>query len=155
MDGAFVAQFGEALRQERERLGVSLEQISSATKVSIRYLRALELDEFRQLPGGIINKGIVRSYVSQLGLDQEAWLEYFLACWRESGSLGDEEAGWITFAENVSLNRHGRNKNNSWRWIGVFFLLAIVGLLAFGVWVYLKQRYHLESGISYLDQLHI
>jgi cytoskeleton protein RodZ len=133
-------QFGEALRQERERLGISLDQISSATKVSLRYLQALEQNEFRLLPGGILNKGIVRSYVTQLGLDQETWIEYFLASWRESGSLGDEEADWIAFAENVGSSRHGRRGSTGLKWLGVILMVALVGALAFGVWMHLNGR---------------
>lgn len=128
--------FGEALRHERERLGISLDEISSSTKVSIRYLRALEQSDFRQLPGGIINKGIVRSYINQLGLDQELWLNMFLNAWRESGSLGDEEAGWITFAENVSQNRHGRRRNTGLRWLGVILMIALIGGLGYALWLY-------------------
>ena len=41
----------------------ALEDISQTTKVTVRSLQALEADAFDKLPGGILSKGIVRSYV--------------------------------------------------------------------------------------------
>ena len=70
--------FGEALRCERQRRSVSLEDIAQTTKVTVRSLQALESDAFDQLPGGILSKGIVRSYVRFLGLDEGEWVERFL-----------------------------------------------------------------------------
>lgn len=63
--------FGENLRREREMRGISLEEISSATKVSIRFLQALENDDFASIPGGIFTRGFIRAYAGYLGLDQE------------------------------------------------------------------------------------
>jgi cytoskeletal protein RodZ len=44
--------FGENLRREREMRGVSLEEISSATKISLRFLEAIEREDFSKLPPG-------------------------------------------------------------------------------------------------------
>src|SRR5208282_5443618 len=63
--------FGEKLKQEREKRKMSLEQISSATKIGTRLLQALEEDKFSQLPGGIFNKGFVRAYSRVVGLDED------------------------------------------------------------------------------------
>jgi len=63
--------FGETLQREREMRSISLEEISAATKISTRNLRALEEEKFDQLPGGIFNKGFVRSYARFLGIDEE------------------------------------------------------------------------------------
>ena len=63
--------FGENLRREREMRGVSLEEISAATKISIRFLRAIENEELSKLPGGIFTRSFVRTYARYLGLDEE------------------------------------------------------------------------------------
>jgi cytoskeleton protein RodZ len=63
--------FGENLRREREMRGVSLEEISSATKISLRFLEAIEREEFSKLPGGIFSRSFIRSYARYLGLDEE------------------------------------------------------------------------------------
>jgi cytoskeletal protein RodZ len=60
--------------------GVSLEEISSATKISIRFLEAIEREDFSKLPGGIFSRSFIRSYARYLGLDEErAVAEYQLA----------------------------------------------------------------------------
>jgi len=72
--------FGENLRREREMRGVSLEEISSATKISLRFLEAIESEDFAKLPGGIFSRSFIRSYARYLGLDEERVVaEYQLA----------------------------------------------------------------------------
>jgi cytoskeleton protein RodZ len=72
-----MATFGESLRREREMRGVSLEEISDATKISVRTLQALEADQFDKLPGGIFTRSFVRTYAKYLGLDEESVMAEF------------------------------------------------------------------------------
>jgi cytoskeletal protein RodZ len=78
-----VGAFGEKLRKQREQRGLDLEAISKTTKISTRMLRALEDEHFDQLPGGIFNKGFVRAYARQVGLDEEETVADYLAASRE------------------------------------------------------------------------
>jgi cytoskeleton protein RodZ len=71
--------FGEHLRREREMRGVSLEEIAAATRISTRFLEALEKEEWDHLPGGVFNRGFIRSVARFLGLDEESLVaEYAL-----------------------------------------------------------------------------
>ncbi len=63
--------FGERLQREREMRGIALVEIAEATKIGTRFLRALEEQDFKKLPGGIFNKGFVRSYARYLGIDED------------------------------------------------------------------------------------
>ena len=76
--------FGEKLRKQREQRGIALDAISKTTKISTRMLRALEDEHFDQLPGGVFNKGFVRAYARQVGLDEEEAITDYLAALRES-----------------------------------------------------------------------
>jgi hypothetical protein len=76
--------FGEKLRKQREQRGISLDAISTTTKISPRMLRAIEEEHFDQLPGGVFNKGFVRAYARQIGLDEEEAISDYLAALRES-----------------------------------------------------------------------
>lgn len=76
--------FGEKLRQQREQKGISLDAISTTTKISTRMLRAIEDEHFDQLPGGVFNKGFVRAYARHVGLDEEEAVTDYLAALRES-----------------------------------------------------------------------
>ena len=74
------AGFGEHLKREREMRGVSLEEIAGATRISTRFLEALEKEAWDRLPGGVFNRGFVRTVARFLGLEEESLLaEYSLA----------------------------------------------------------------------------
>jgi cytoskeletal protein RodZ len=128
-----MGNFGEDLRMERISRGIALEDITAVTKISPRYLEALEQEEFRLLPGGILNKGIVRGYASAVGLDQNDWTERFLKAYAASGHTTEEERDWQDFASNVGKARIQRSEamENRLRWIGVILLLLVVAMGAF------------------------
>ncbi len=62
---------GEELRRLREDKGLSLREISDATHIGSRFLQAIESGNYSILPGGIFNRGFVRSYARCVGLDEE------------------------------------------------------------------------------------
>jgi cytoskeleton protein RodZ len=71
--------FGEHLKREREMRGVSLEEISLATRIAPRFLAALESEQWEKLPGGVFNRGFIRSVAHYLGLDEDSMVaEYAL-----------------------------------------------------------------------------
>ena len=76
--------FGEKLRKQREQRGIELDAISNTTKISTRMLRALEDEHFDQLPGGVFNKGFVRAYARQVGLNEEEAVSDYLTALREN-----------------------------------------------------------------------
>jgi cytoskeletal protein RodZ len=73
-----MSSFGETLKRERELRQISLREISEATKINLRYLDALERDDFRHLPGGVFNKGFVRAYAQFIGIDPETMVNAYL-----------------------------------------------------------------------------
>jgi len=60
---------GEILKQAREDQGLSLDEISLATKIKEKYLAAIEADNWAVLPSTVQQKGFTRSYAAFLGLD--------------------------------------------------------------------------------------
>ena len=73
-----MATFGENLRRERELRGIELREMAEATKISIRFLQALEQDRVDILPGGIFPRAFVRQYAKYLGLDPERLVAEFV-----------------------------------------------------------------------------
>src|SRR6202021_3519784 len=73
------AGFGEHLRRERERRGVSLDEICAATRIGNRFLEALENEEWDHLPGGVFNRGFVRAVARFLGLDEESFVAEYMS----------------------------------------------------------------------------
>jgi cytoskeleton protein RodZ len=82
--------FGEKLKREREAQRTSLEEISAATKISVRLLQAIETENFDRLPGGIFNINFVRQYARHLHLDEEQVVGEFRALTTPSDSQPEE-----------------------------------------------------------------
>jgi len=128
-------RFSDELRLERERRQVTLETICAVTKVSSRHLLALEAGRYEELPGGVFRKGIVRSYIRALGLDESPWLERFEASLRESGTSKQDDNDWVEFAENVRRNRGASAESTtSTRWVGVAAMVVTLIVLGWSVW---------------------
>jgi cytoskeleton protein RodZ len=73
--------FGSRARRERERRGITLQDISKSTKIRVHYLLAIEQEHLDQLPGGIIRRGFVRAYTRHIGFDDEHAVEALLAAY--------------------------------------------------------------------------
>jgi cytoskeleton protein RodZ len=117
---------GANLRRERELRGISLKEISEATKISSRLLEALEADRFDILPGGIFRKSFLKSYAKYLGMNEEQVLyEYTLAF--ESVPVNPDEK-----QQTGKASREPK----SYR---AFLIAGILGLLILGLaYFYLK-----------------
>lgn len=73
-----MSALGETFRKQREASGISLEEIADDSKISIRFLRAIEKERFDLLPGGIFNRSFVRQYARYLGMDEEVAVREYL-----------------------------------------------------------------------------
>jgi len=105
-----MASLGQELKQEREKRGISLEEISRVTRISLRFLQAIENDNFEALPGGFFNKAFLRAYLNYLGIDEKAILSRYPHLWRQvevfSGrkeAAGEEGLKSFPWAKIVSL----------------------------------------------------
>ncbi len=66
--------FGERLKRERELREVSMDELTKATRISTRFVEALENEDWGKLPGGVFGHGFVRTIARYLGLNEEALL---------------------------------------------------------------------------------
>lgn len=98
--------FGESLKRERELRGVTLDEITTATRIATRFLQAIENEDWNQLPGGVFNRGFVRAMARYLGLDEENIVaEYTLAVgdrpsvpvWTGSPPVVTPEQPWLAW----------------------------------------------------------
>lgn len=70
--------FGAWLRTQREARGVSVLAIADASKISVRYLEALEGDRFDVLPAPVFVRGFLREYARVVGLDGDEVVNFYL-----------------------------------------------------------------------------
>jgi cytoskeleton protein RodZ len=66
-----MTNFGASFKKARESKGISLVQIAAETRISTRFLSAIENEEFNLLPGGIFNRGFVRTFAERVGIDPD------------------------------------------------------------------------------------
>ena len=141
--------FGEKLKQEREKRKISLEQISSSTKIGTRMLQALEEDKFNQLPGGIFNKGFVRAYSRCVGLDEDQTVAEYLQASGDAPPPRTEIGG---YEDGERKNEARENEQNVRRleaisdaparplpW-GLFAALLLVVALALSFWSHRERE---------------
>jgi cytoskeletal protein RodZ len=62
---------GEILREKRLKKNLSFEEIEKQTKIRVKYLKALEENEFKKLPPAPFVKGFIRNYAKFLKLDHQ------------------------------------------------------------------------------------
>jgi cytoskeletal protein RodZ len=72
-----LGQLGEVLRQSREQLGLSLEEVETSTHIKRSYLEALEAERFDQLPNRVAARGFARNYAHALKLDPNYLVELY------------------------------------------------------------------------------
>ena len=66
-----MTNLGADFKKARESKGISLDQIAAETRIRIRFLTAIENEAFHLLPGGIFNRGFVRTYAERVGIDPD------------------------------------------------------------------------------------
>lgn len=118
-------QFGEHLKREREMRNVSLEEVSAATRISVRFLEALEDEQWERLPGGVFNRGFIRSVARFLGLDEEGLVAEYAMETRERPEI----AVWTKEPVHPQPN-----------WAGIIGVAVAVLVLIFGAW-FMYTRY--------------
>jgi cytoskeleton protein RodZ len=138
--------FGERLRREREMRGVSLDEIAKATKIGTRSLKALEQEEFGKLPGGIFNKGFVRSYAKFLGMDEDQAVADYVVAAGEAEQSSDAVIERLAAeserrAEEKRIQRQREKKAEpffTWNKIAVVVIIIVAAVL--GSQYYAKRK---------------
>ena len=83
---------GEKLRQAREARDITISEVAEQTRISPLYIESIENDDYRILPGGIFNKGFVKSFAKYVGVDeQEALQDYSRIISEQQGYQKEEE----------------------------------------------------------------
>ncbi|HEX8814777.1 MAG TPA: RodZ domain-containing protein [Terriglobales bacterium] len=128
-----MASLGSQLRRAREQRGVGLDEIAQTTKIGTRFLRALETDQYDQLPGGIFNKGFIRAYARAVGIDEDQAIADYVAA-TEPGVAKPDGAAPVTVARMVELRAEAeRGDSGDLPW-GAFALVLVLGALALAGW---------------------
>jgi len=121
---------GAWLRAQREARGVGLREIADSSKISLRYLEALESDRFEVLPAPVFTRGFLREYARVVGLDPDEVVNLYLVVARDRDSEPAETAG-------APVAERSRPAGPSALGYGLLLLLAVavfLGLAALFSW---------------------
>ena len=128
---------GEKLRQAREERGISISEVAEQTRISPLYLKSIEIDDYKPLPGGIFNKGFLRSYARYIGFDEEEALQEYSQLMAANQPPGELEPG--TYRPEVWTD------DRDIRSFVPTIIFAVVILVLFGGGLVILVRY-LTSG---------
>ena len=119
---------GEKLRLAREERGISIMEVSEQTRISPLYLEAIENDDYSPLPGGIFNKGFVKSFAKYVGVDEnEALQDYARLITQQTGSEDSMEPQ--TYRPEVLTDDRASSSNL----LTIVFAVVILGLMTWGI----------------------
>lgn len=120
-------EIGRILRERREALGLSLQDVQAATKIRLRYLQALEAGETGVLPGAVYARGFVRSYANFLGLDgQELAEAYRRAVEPEAWSPPEPEPEPAPQPQPVPGQARAAWSRRAWLWVGALVAALVL-----------------------------
>lgn len=128
--------FGDGLKREREKRGITLDDVSLSTKIGLRMLRALEEEKFEQLPGGIFNKGFVRAYARHLGIDEEQAVADYLEA---AGETAPPAEPVVDVPSPVRHEETGKEGEPGVPW-GILAIVLLGLALALSVWSYYTRE---------------
>jgi cytoskeleton protein RodZ len=114
---------GQLLRQAREEKQLSLADVERETKIRVRYLEALETENFGLLPGTVYMFGFVRSYASFLGLDAE---EVISRLKKEYQSEQEVQVETKPVRNTVSYNSRTRNIGKLFKFLAVVLGICLI-----------------------------
>jgi cytoskeletal protein RodZ len=119
---------GERLQQARLRAGLSLPEISARTKIRTALLEAIERQDFRRLPQGILGRGYLRAYAREVDLDPESIVEDFRVE-IESKTTGVDPPGSPVAELELALSAR-RNRQRSRRFsAAAAIVMALAGVV--------------------------
>jgi Helix-turn-helix domain len=116
---------GATLREARSRRKADLSEVEAAIKIRVRYLRAMENEEWDVLPGGAYTRGFIRTYAAYLGLDGERLADDY----RRSDAPSTGERSPKRLEPVASASPAGRGPRLGGRVVAILVSLALVGAL--------------------------
>jgi cytoskeletal protein RodZ len=120
---------GKYLKEQREKLGISLEEIAEETKIQKRYLEDLENDEYEALPGEAYIKGFLRNYSALLKINSDEVIEMYKRMQNQNKEIEDNKDDEIE-----DIISAGKVKK-----INVLVLLLVLTVFISGIFMLVKN----------------
>lgn len=126
-------EIGRLLRESREKLGLTLDEVENTTRIRKRHLEALESGELEELPSPVQARGFLRNYADFLGLDADEVLLQFAENLQTDDRRRDKRPNVDTRPRDDTVRV--RSRRFPWLTSDLFVALAIV-IAVFGVLIW-------------------
>lgn len=120
---------GGALRIEREKQGLSVQDVAGKLKISSRQIESIEADQFASLPEATIVRGFIRNYAKLLKIEAEPLLDAYKVLEPSKEPLA------FMLKPSSTMKVDSYKKPNKTRYVGAVLLL----LLAIGAWFFYQS----------------
>ena len=126
---------GDILQRQRQRLGLNEKEVANKLHITMHYVKALETNSYKNLPGAVFAKGYLKSYALFLGLDVEDLMSRYNELTRQQNADSAEERRLLS-----ARKKKDRNKPL----VIVSLIIFVVGFL--GLW--LANSYFVDESFS-------
>lgn len=131
-------ELGHELRETREALGFSLAEAEDRTRIRQKFIAAMETEDWDALPGDVPTRGFLRKYATFLGLDPEAIVNQYQG--RSNAATPQTDAAQVPADRPIDYRpielALAEEPPRRIPWRGILLLLALVGVVAIGWWIY-------------------
>jgi cytoskeleton protein RodZ len=140
--------FGDWLRRQREMREINLRDIAERTKISFRYLEAMEADRFDLLPAPIFAKGFLREYARYVGLSPDDVVNHYLSVHSPEELTGDPKDDTKVRSKPKPVDPGQPPVRRNWSYGLVLALAGLILLVLVFLAAYLSDRRHDEPSSS-------
>lgn len=125
-----IDNIGEYLKKIRGEKGISLEDLSSKTRININCLKALEENDFARIPVKVFAKGFLRAYARALALDEKEILTLFDNSSREyyENKSANE---WLKEKKEIQVEKDTKKNSFILSLVAGGFLLILIMFIIF------------------------
>jgi cytoskeleton protein RodZ len=123
-----VFEIGNSLRDARLRRDLDFPELEQGTKIRAKYLRALEEENFEQLPASTYIKGFLRAYADYLGLDGQLYVDEYNVRYGSGDDVLERRVRRGRAASRRTTERHRRLESNV-VWFALAGIAAVTALV--------------------------
>jgi cytoskeletal protein RodZ len=145
---------GAILREARDRRGLSLDQISHATKISVSVLRNIEQNQIEKLPHRVFLRGFLSAYAREVGLNPEETVQRYLREFESAPDIVATPTPDVSEAPRPPRGQAVEERKEAWRRFGSVEWVATVMLAVIVVGSYaIARRRHAAAGVNVAAQV--
>src|SRR5581483_8222918 len=133
------SSLGEELKRRREERGLTLRQISDTTRINMRFLQAIEADNYRVLPGAMFNRRFVAALAKQVGMNEDEAVRWYVE--QEQAHPDDDSGSYIPPSSNAITLAKEPKSSRGWVVVVVILLLAGLGYGGWKTWPSLRSQF--------------